>query len=54
MAYTSSLKQILSLNVKNQVQLMEWSNKMDLIAASNEKSDTKNFHFCYQIIKIFF
>lgn len=38
MACSSALKQIISRNVRNEVQIMEWSNKMDLIAVANEKS----------------
>lgn len=38
MACSSALKQIISRNVRNEVQIMEWSHKMDLIAVANEKS----------------
>lgn len=37
MAHINAMKQIGVKNMGNQVDLMEWSNKMDLIAIGNEK-----------------
>lgn len=37
MSHISSMKQIGSRNVGFRIGIMEWSNKMDLIAVSNDK-----------------
>lgn len=34
MSYSTSIKQIFSKNVRYKIDLMEWNNKMDLIALS--------------------
>jgi anaphase-promoting complex subunit 4 len=42
MTSLNAMKQIGNKNVGFKVDIVEWSNKMDLIALSNEKGDNLN------------